>query len=201
MKQPVILKGSHRSNGQSSQYVDRLVEELKKNEIYPQVYDINRLTVKPCIDCSVCSNSYGKCVHDDDMESVYKALKATDVLIVASPVYFNGITSKLKQLVDRCQMIFICDFKHGKPYVENTVSENKQGYIISLGGANAYTDQFTGNALSLGLVFRNLRMPLTEHFTYAGTDHKEVLSRNEAKDDIEKIVQNLKDFYQRVGEK
>ena len=93
MKHPVILKGSHRSNGQSSQYVDRLVEELKKNEIYPQVYDINRLKVKPCIDCNVCANSYGKCVHDDDMESVYKALKATDVLIVASPVYFNGITS------------------------------------------------------------------------------------------------------------
>ena len=36
------------------------------------------------------------------MQTVYDKLAMADMLVVASPVYFYGISSQLKALIDRC---------------------------------------------------------------------------------------------------
>ena len=36
------------------------------------------------------------------MQTVYDKLAKADMLVVASPVYFYGISSQLKALIDRC---------------------------------------------------------------------------------------------------
>jgi NAD(P)H-dependent FMN reductase len=37
----------------------------------------------------------------DDMELVYDELRLADIVVVASPVYFYGLSSSLKALIDR----------------------------------------------------------------------------------------------------
>ena len=41
------------------------------------------------------------CFHDDDMTAVYEKLKSADVLVIASPVYFYGLSAQLKAVIDR----------------------------------------------------------------------------------------------------
>ncbi len=187
----VIVMGSHRNNGNTKYFTEKLVEKLNFIDFYPQFIDVNKLNVAHCIDCNFCKENWGKCVHKDDMIEVYNQLKNADVLLVASPVYFNGVTSKLKTLVDRCQMIFLCDFEHHNPFVTQTHAEQKLGFIVSVGGANAYPNQFVGNEITLKLVFDNLRVPLTEHYKYYGTDHTKLELKDEVAMDLDQIVEQI----------
>ena len=193
-KSIVIVMGSHRSNGNTHYLVHNLVDRLNTLALYPQVIDVNTLNIKHCIDCNICKENWGQCVHDDDMTDVYALFKQADVLIIASPVYFNGVTSKLKTLIDRCQMIFLCDFEHHKPFVEQVNPDEKLGFVFSIGGANTYPHQFMGNELTIKLVFDNLRVPLTNHLKYFGTDHQLLVDRSEVSKDLDEIVKDIEAY-------
>lgn len=166
----VLIMGSHRSNGNSAYVIDQLRERLNQHKVSNQVIDINRLSIKHCLDCAFCKENWGACVINDDMNAVYALLKKARTVVFATPVYFNGVSSKLKVLVDRLQMVFICDFEHKRPFVDDVNRENKRGYIFSVGGAKRYENQFIGPEITLKLVFDNLRMPLIQHLTYDNTD-------------------------------
>lgn len=183
-KNVVLVMGSHRSNANTAYWVDTMSKKLAEMGVLCTVIDVNKLLIKPCIDCNYCKNNWGKCVHEDDMTDVYQTLRQADIMIIATPVYFNGVTSKLKTLVDRCQMIFLCDFAHGKPFADALDILCKKGYIVSVGGAIHYPNQFIGTEITLKLIFNNLRMPLTEHIKYSETDQIALKDRIEVQADI-----------------
>lgn len=176
-KKVVIIMGSHKENGNSGWIVKNLERRFSIEGCDVDVLDINKLKISHCIDCDYCRRNYGKCVYEDDMTLVYQLMRTADSMIIVSPVYFNNVTSKLKVLIDRCQMIFMCDFAHHKPFVTALNAEEKFGFLISLGGANAYKNQFVGSELTVELLYRNLRMPLAEHYKYAGLDHDHIKDR------------------------
>ena len=57
------------------------------------------LSIGSCDGCFACRS--GRCVHSDDMELVYEALRACDGLILASPVYMGMVTGQMKTMMDR----------------------------------------------------------------------------------------------------
>lgn len=190
-KDVIIVMGSHRKKGNTSTWAKALKQELENQGIKATYVDVNDLTVKDCIDCDVCKNHWGTCVHKDDMQLFYKQLKEAKVVAFAAPVYFNGLPSKLKRIVDRLQMIFMCDFSHKRPYVTDLFLEHKMGIIFSNGGAPFYEDQFKGNELSLKLVFSNLRMPLSEHIQLSHTDKIPIDSHEEGHQSILRITEAI----------
>jgi multimeric flavodoxin WrbA len=167
----LIIMGSHRNSGYSAKISEQLAERIKKENHKVMLLDVNTLKVEHCLDCNYCRRHQGKCILDDDMIKVYDALKHTNRMIVVTPVYFNNVTSKLKTVIDRCQMIFMSDFACKVPFVHETDSNKKTGILISVGGARSYENQFVGNALTVELLMRNLRMQLKTHLKYSGTDH------------------------------
>ncbi len=186
-KNVVLMMGSHRSNAHTAYWVDTMADKLSEMGVSCTTIDVGKLTINPCIDCNYCKKNWGKCVFDDDMTQVYQSFKDVDILVIATPVYFNGVTSRLKTLVDRCQMIFHCDFTHGKPFVDALDPLTKKGYIVSVGGATHYPNQFIGTEITLKLVFNNLRIPLTEHIRYSETDQSPMNQRVEAASDISRL--------------
>jgi multimeric flavodoxin WrbA len=63
------------------------------------VYDLN---IKPCLGCFTCwIKTPGICVQKDDMQGLLAKRKAADALILATPVYVDGMTSTLKVVLDR----------------------------------------------------------------------------------------------------
>ena len=191
----ILFMGSHRSNSNTRFFIEKLSEKLNAYEVPNQIFDINQLKISPCIDCDYCKEIWGECVFKDDMTSVYEALKVARIVVFASPVYFNGLSAKMKAMVDRLQMVFICDFVHKQPFVTSIDSAGKKGYLVSIGGARAYTNQFLGNALSVELVFNNLRMPFTKHLTYHSTDHISLSDREDVEMDMNMLA---KEIYEEV---
>jgi multimeric flavodoxin WrbA len=75
--------------------------------IETDIMHVAPLKIKPCVACFRCfdekDNQRGCPTHDDDMEKVYPRLAACDGMIIASPVYFGGITGELKTFLDRTE--------------------------------------------------------------------------------------------------
>lgn len=101
MSKIVILNGSMRKNGNT----DLLVQEFAKgagtsNDV--EIVSVADYFVNPCIGCNSCFDRTGnECFQNDDMSKIYEKLKYADIVIIASPVYFYGISAKLKAIVDR----------------------------------------------------------------------------------------------------
>ena len=51
--------------------------------------------------CNTCFKTNGICAQKDDMAIIYEKMSQADMLVIASPVYFYGISAQLKAIVDR----------------------------------------------------------------------------------------------------
>lgn len=191
-KRVTLLIGSHKRNGFSRLALEYLKTGFEKSGITPDVIDVLDLDLTHCLDCGYCSKHQGKCVISDDMNHVYESMQTADHMVVITPVYYNGVTSRLKVLIDRTQMIFMSIFSHGMPYPINTVEETKGAYIVAFGGPRPYDNQFFGVEESLKWVFKNLKMPKRSQINFSGTDHlKKGLLTDEMKCALDKMLQDI----------
>lgn len=63
---------------------------------------LGKKDIKRCEGCFTCYvKTPGKCVHADDMPALVDRVRAADVLVLATPVYVDGMTSLAKTFVDR----------------------------------------------------------------------------------------------------
>ena len=78
-------------------FADGAVQNNNVEIVYVADYNVN-----PCICCNSCFVREGnKCFQDDDMVKIYEKLRNADIVVIASPVYFYGISAQLKAIVDR----------------------------------------------------------------------------------------------------
>ena len=54
-----------------------------------------------CKACDFCMKNHGICVQKDDMSQIYPVYKTADIIVLASPMYYWGITGQLKCAFDR----------------------------------------------------------------------------------------------------
>jgi len=64
---------------------------------------------------------------------VYPKLREADRIIVASPMFFMGLTAQVKAVIDRCQALWALKYVIKEPIPLNSGGERK-GFFISVGG-------------------------------------------------------------------
>ncbi|MBR4733010.1 MAG: flavodoxin family protein [Lachnospiraceae bacterium] len=97
----LVLAGSPRKEGNTEKLVEAFVKGAAGNHAV-EVISVTDHKVNPCVGCNSCFTREGhECFQKDDMDEIYAKLKEADVLIVASPVYFYGISAQLKAVIDR----------------------------------------------------------------------------------------------------
>ena len=101
MRRILVLSGSPRKNGNTERLVAAFVRGAEARNTV-EVVSVTDVTVHPCTGCNTCYSREGnRCVQHDDMEAICRKLEQTDVLVLASPVYFYGLSAQLKAVVDR----------------------------------------------------------------------------------------------------
>ncbi|MCR5736594.1 MAG: flavodoxin family protein [Eubacterium sp.] len=101
MSKILVLTGSVRKNGNTDMLVEAFVKGAEKNNEV-EVISVENTEINPCIGCNTCFTRDGnECFQKDDMSIVYEKMKWADVLIIASPVYFYGVSAQLKAIIDR----------------------------------------------------------------------------------------------------
>ena len=98
----LVLNGSPRPKGNTKQMVDAFREGAESAGHRVDVVDVCRKKIAGCLACEYChTKGNGVCVQKDDMQEVYSLLMVADMLVIASPIYYHGISGQLKCTIDR----------------------------------------------------------------------------------------------------
>ena len=97
----LILSGSPRKGGNTELLVEAFVKGASQKH-HVEVVSVRDYKVNPCVGCNVCFKSKDNtCVQKDDMTIIYEKMAHADMLVIASPVYFYGLSAQLKTVIDR----------------------------------------------------------------------------------------------------
>lgn len=90
------ISGSPRLRGNTTYLLDKLQKLVGGETIRLADHQIT-----PCTGCWACVKS-GKCNIDDSMSNdITPRLLAADIIVLASPVFFNNVTAQMKLFIDR----------------------------------------------------------------------------------------------------
>lgn len=98
----LVLNGSPRPNGNTSGMIKVFKDSAETSGHEVTVVDVCRKNIKGCLACEYChGKGHGACVQKDDMQEIYEHLKDTNMLVLASPIYYHNISGQLKCAIDR----------------------------------------------------------------------------------------------------
>ena len=103
--QVLALLGSPRKGGNSEVLMEAVVRGMAQAGGRVEVVRLCDLKISPCISCGGC-DATGACVVKDDMTALYPKILAAHRIVLASPIFFYGITAQAKACVDRCQALW-----------------------------------------------------------------------------------------------
>ena len=101
----VGIYGSPRKGGNSDLILDNALEGAQQQGVHVKRIYVRDLHMSGCVECGGCDKT-GKCVIQDDMQDVYPLLDDADIIMLSSPIFFYGLSSQVKALVDRAQAIW-----------------------------------------------------------------------------------------------
>jgi methyltransferase (TIGR00027 family) len=85
---------------------------MKEQGADVELYYTMDLAIKPCLGDHACHlRTPGKCIQDDDMKWLLPKVGGADVLVLASPLYCDGVTGPMKMFMDRL-------IPNGQPFIE-----------------------------------------------------------------------------------
>ena len=97
----LAISASPRRGGNSDVLCDEFLKGAAESGHDVQKIRLAEKKIAPCLACYACSESH-ICVRKDDMADVLAAMKAADVIVLASPVYFYAVCAQMKTMIDRC---------------------------------------------------------------------------------------------------
>jgi len=131
MNEILLINGSPRKKGNTSVLLAELARQLKEAGVSVKTVRLASLRVAPCNGCAWCQKGMKRhCVQKDDMGGLYHDLLACRGLVLASPVYWDGITAQLKAFIDR--LFAMMKWRDGK--AKSLLSGKRAGMVLVAGG-------------------------------------------------------------------
>lgn len=110
MSRILILASSPRNNGNSDKLAKAFAEGATAAGNTVTMLYIRDLTIVGCCGCEYCYEHQGNCCQMDDMQRIYEQLEHTDIVVFATPIYYQAFPSQLKAVVDRLYVTENRDF-------------------------------------------------------------------------------------------
>ena len=105
-KKVLILSATPRRKGNSQILCDKFKEGAQSEGHQVKMIRLSDKNINFCKACDVCMKNGGMCVQRDDMRDILKAYQQADILVLATPVYFYGISAQMKTFIDRTYPIW-----------------------------------------------------------------------------------------------
>ena len=126
------LFGSPRKGGNTDILLEEALKGVEMEGAEVERLHLTDFTITPCKECHGCDKT-GNCVILDDMQKIYPKLLEADVIILASPIFFYGVTGWAKALVDRCQALWSKKYLVRDPSMGKE-GKRRRGFFISVAG-------------------------------------------------------------------
>lgn len=132
-KKIVVLNGSPRANGNTVGLIKAFEEGAKSKGNTVKVFDLQKMNIKPCLGC-LCGgkDKNSPCVQKDDMVKIYADYKDSDIVVLASPLYYYNISGQLKCTFDRLFAVAECEPGYANP--------NKSAILLMAAEENGFEE-------------------------------------------------------------
>ena len=98
-KRIVIINGSLRSNGNTDTIIDSFIGGTYKKAVVKQ-FTQRDMNIQGCKGCMYCFKNES-CSIKDDMTEIHNEIQKADLILLASPSYWWGVTGIAKTFIDR----------------------------------------------------------------------------------------------------
>jgi len=159
---------SPRRGGNSDTLLEAALEGVGEAGASVERYDLRNMQIAPCLHCGGCADGSGRCVVGDDMQRLYEPLRAADRIIVASPVFFMGLTAQAKTMIDRCQPLWVRrNLGQSVPEAQHT----RAALYLGAGGAD-FPHLFDASRIVLAAWYWTLEVFERRELTFVNIDQK-----------------------------
>ena len=170
----LAIFGSPRAGGNSDILLKRFLEGAESGgaEIVP-LY-LREKSFSPCREIYACLKD-GECCLQDDMQQIYPLLREADVIVLASPIFFYGVTAQVKAMIDRCQSLWVEKYVLKRPL--SPQGQRRKGIFLSVAGTRGER-AFQGALLTVKYFFDTLDVDLNHCLLYQKIDGKGEILRH-----------------------
>jgi len=175
------IMGSPRLGGNTDLLLDAALNGARSAGAEVEKIVVDKLNISPCREHYGCLED-GNCIIRDDMDALYPKLLDADGIVVASPMFFYGITAQLKALIDRGQALWAR--KH--VLKQSWPGAGRKGAFIAVGATRGET-LFDGSKATVKYFFKTIGVEYAEELLIRGVDQK---------GDIQKHPSALKDAFE-----
>ncbi len=178
----LIFLGSPRKNGNSESVAATVVDQII-SKIGGDAENIRlaAASVAPCIACGGCEKT-GECVVKDDMIEQYAKIDEADVIFLAAPTYFYGLSAQIKGFIDRIQA------RWSRKYLLRNafrIEDTRKGYLICT-AATQGKKLFDGSVLVAKSFFDAVDVDYGGSLLIRGVDERGAFRNNAA--EVEKAT-------------
>jgi multimeric flavodoxin WrbA len=164
----IAFQGSPRINGNTEILLNETIKGINEAGFEVQLFKLNFMNIKPCQDCGGCDKT-GKCIINDDMDEIYDAIREADRVILASPIFFFGLSAQAKIMIDRCQSFWCEKYLLNRPIPEGQYG--RKGFLLLVGGMKKDIGIQCAEATAKAF-FRTISVPEHKTLSFMGVDAK-----------------------------
>lgn len=102
MKALVLNSSPHRDRGGTGRVTALLIEGMRAAGAEVEIAYPHRMKVGYCRGCYICwTGTPGRCVQRDDMDALLPKVMDAHLLVLATPLYVDGMNAAMKAVLDR----------------------------------------------------------------------------------------------------
>ncbi len=164
------IAGSPRRDGNTDHLLKEVMAGVSGKGAETKAVVLSELNISPCRHCDGCIKT-GKCVVDDDMQWLHTDLREADRIVLASPIFFMGVTAQTKAMIDRCQALWVIKYVLKLPVAINPGKE-RMGVFVSVGGTRL-RNLFEPARATVKSWFTTLDIKYSDELVFSGIDESE----------------------------
>ncbi len=96
----VGINGSARQGGNTAQLVRAVLRGADEAGCHTEMFELAEMRFAHCDACLACKTT-ARCIIADDMSRFYRLAPETDVLVLASPIYMDHVSSQMMAFLQR----------------------------------------------------------------------------------------------------
>jgi len=161
------IAGSPRRDGNTDHLLRQVMAGASSSGVETKTVVLSELNIAPCRHCDGCIKT-GKCIVDDDMQWLHTDIRETEHIVLASPIFFMGVTAQTKAMIDRCQALWVIKYVLKLPVAINPNKE-RSGVFISVGGTKLH-NLFEPAKATVKSWFTTLDIEYTGELVFSGIE-------------------------------
>ena len=161
-KKILVLSTSPRKGGNSETLADALIRGAAEAGHEAEKICLYDKTIGFCRGCLACQKTH-RCVIHDDADWIAQKMRAADVLVFATPIYYYEMSGQMKTLLDRANPLYESDYQFRTVYLLAAAADEDEaavegaakglsGWVACFPKAHFAGTVFAGGADAIGTV-------------------------------------------------